>query len=851
MSHINSKKSVQAGQSLSLSLITLALLPVFFPQHVYATEAAASPAPAPDVVVTGQRASLRKAIALQEKADNIVSAISADDIGGLPDKNAAEALARLPGIAVQRDQGEGRYVVVRGLAPDLNSVSINGNQIPSPEASRRAIALDILPAGMIRSLEVSKTLRPEHDAGALGGNVEVKTLSAFDLPGALLNAYAGASYDGASGKTSPNVGALWAQRWAGGKLGVAVGVSAEKRSFASDNIETGGSWDSGKLGGVELRDYLPVRERHALALNLDYHANPNAQYYLRYFLSDFSDDEVRDRLTYSNFSNGGVLENASGTARVERRLRQRKYTQTLHSLNLGAEWKTADAWWKLAAATSKANEDTPESINDARFRGVNNLSGISFTNTEKPQITAPAAAYEAANYNLNGITLQQRYSNDSLQQLQGDYKKTLNWGEAEFSWQAGVKFSRREKRNDTNQWAYNSSKTSSGNYWGAGSVNLADFVRGSLDYPLGKIGAAISPDLIRARVGGLNRDAARLATESAINDYRLQEDLDAAYLQFGWDRQAWHLLLGSRLERTHFSAEGKQVNGAQIGEVRKQRDYQNWLPSVHLRYDIDQQTSLRAAWSSALVRANFSQLAPGVNLISTTEAQLGNPDLQALTARGLDLGVEKLLAHDGVVSAYVFHKDLRNFTYTTNLAGSPAWKNYTSVISYANGGDARLHGLELSYNQPLKMLPAPWNNFMLGANFTYVSSRAEVARFDAASGRSLDRQIRLPGQADRLLNLQLGYENGPWSARLALNSKSDYLLELGSDILRAEQDRIVAAQKQVDFSLSWQFAKNWSAQFEAANLNNEKYYVYQGSKAYNAQYEQYGRSYKLSIKASL
>ena len=154
---------------LAYRVMTIAVL-----QALAAVSSAQAAEPAQEVTVSGQRASLRKAIAIQEKADHIVSAVSADDIGGLPDKNAAEALARLPGLAVQRDQGEGRYVVVRGLAPDLNSVSINGNQIPSPEASRRAVALDILPAGMIRSLEVSKTLRPEHDAGALGGNVEVK-----------------------------------------------------------------------------------------------------------------------------------------------------------------------------------------------------------------------------------------------------------------------------------------------------------------------------------------------------------------------------------------------------------------------------------------------------------------------------------------------------------------------------------------------------------------------------------------------------------------------------------------------------------------------------------------------------
>ena len=144
--------------------------------------------PAATVVVSGQRASLRNAIAAQEKADNIISVISSDDIGGLPDKNAAEALARLPGVSVQRDQGEGRYITVRGLGPDLNAVTINGALVPSPEAGRRAVALDILPAGLIRTLEVSKTLLPEMDANSLGATVEVKSLSAFDLPGKLLSA---------------------------------------------------------------------------------------------------------------------------------------------------------------------------------------------------------------------------------------------------------------------------------------------------------------------------------------------------------------------------------------------------------------------------------------------------------------------------------------------------------------------------------------------------------------------------------------------------------------------------------------------------------------------------------------
>ena len=210
-----------------------------------------------------------------------------------------------------------------------------------------------------------------------------------------------------------------------------------------------------------------------------------------------------------------------------------------------------------------------------------------------------------------------------------------------------------------------------------------------------------------------------------------------------------------------------------------------------------------------------------------------------------------MLGDDGSMSAYVFHKNIKNFTYTTNLAGSGQWADYSSAVSYANGDKATVKGIELAYSQPLRMLPAPFNRLIVGANGSLTRSDANIARYDIDAGRSRSRSIDMPGQSDRVLNLMLGYEQGPLSTRLALNYKSPYLLEMGEDILDAGQDRIVDAQKQVDFSLSYQISKQVQLNFEAANLNNEKYYVYLGSKAQNAQYEQYGRTYKVSLKVSM
>ncbi len=811
--------------------------------HLCAAQAAPEPL-TETVVVTGQRASMRRALAQQQKADNIVSVISSDDIGGLPDKNAAEALARMPGVAVQRDQGEGRYIVVRGMGPDYNAVTINGAAVPSPEAGRRAVALDVLPAGLVRSLEVSKTLMPDQDANSLGGAVEVKSLSAFDLPGKMVSLQGAVGRDQNTGHNSPSASMLLADRYFDGKLGVAAGLSLERRAFGSDNVETGGGWDDGQVANLEFRNYLPQRERKALAVNLDYRPQAGRSLYLRTLLSRFSDDEVRDRLTLSNFR---AAPDTPVTARAERRLRQRKYTQEISSAVFGGETRLDD--WKLSAsaAASQASEDTPESINDARFRGSANVSGVRFSGGARPQLLAPATLADPGLYKLQGITLQARASSDREHHARLDLARQFDAVDIK----GGVKLSRRAKDNDTNQWAYTSKTAGSANYWGPGSVALTGFTQGVLDYPFAQLGPGIDPQAVRARVAGLPRAAALLKGESAIDDYALHEDVDAGYLQVGTDLGDWRLLAGVRHERIRFTTQGFETSEAGERAVGSASTYGHWLPNLQLRYELAAQTTLRAAWTNSVVRANFSQLAPGISLDSATEAVIGNPTLKPLEASNLDLGVEHMLGSNGALSAYLYAKQIKHFTYTTDLAGTGAWAGYDSAISYANGGKARVKGLELSYSHALRMLPAPWNGVIVGANASFNHARAEISRYDQERQQVLGRAIRLPGQSKQIVNLMLGYESGALSTRLAINHKSNYLLEVGPDLLDASGDAYVDAQRQVDFSLGYQLSKKVQLVFEGINLNNEKYYVYQGARAYNMQYEQYGRTYKLSLKANL
>lgn len=806
------------------------------------------------VVISGQASSLRKSLKMQAEADNIVSAIVADDIGALPDVNAAEALARLPGVAVQRDQGEGRYVVVRGLGPDMNTITINGSLVPSPEASRRGVSMDVLPSGLIRSLEVIKSLTPDMDANSLGGTVDVKTLSAFDLPRSLLSVGASVSRDSLSRQTSPAASLLGATRLMDGTLGVAAALNVDQRKFGSEDVETDGAWSAGKLTGVELRHYRPNRDRAAFAANVDYKPSADSSYSAHLLWARFSDDEERDRLTISNITGGSVAEGATATVRAERRLRARKYTREIGSLVLGTEQDLGD--WLLEAnlGVGRGTERTPEQINDARFR-QNNVAGVSFTDTVKPLVTGPAALYDASKYALNSFTLQKRQSDDDEHNGRVDLTRSFPLADgAKAAVKFGAKLSRREKRNDTDQWAYSSSSATSPAYWGAGPTTLAGFVTGStLVFSMGDIGPAMDSAAVRARLAALPRDAAKVAGASALADYELHENIDAGYVQTSLDLSpAWNVLAGVRVERTRFDAAGFQSSVAGVlSPTQFAKGYSHWLPGLHTRYQLDRDTRLRAAWTNTVVRPNFDQLSPAVTLASTTEASVGNPGLNPMRAHNLDLGVEQLLGHDGAMSAYVFHKDIKDFTYATNLAGTGPWTGYTSVTGYANGTKARVQGLELSWQQPLRMLPGWMSGFIVGANAAFTHSTADVARYDVTSKAALVRSTRLPGQSDTTVNLMLGYEAGPLSTRLAVNHKSKYLLQFGSDVTNPAQDQVVAGQRQVDLSVAYKITPSVQLTFEGVNLNNEHYYTYVGVPSLNYQYEQYGRTYKVGVKVAL
>ncbi len=799
------------------------------------------------VEVVGQAASIDQALKEQRNSDSIKSVVHADGVAQLPDENVAEAVQRLPGVSVERDQGEGRFVSVRGLGPDLNSVTINGTLVPSPESERRAVALDVLPSELVQSLSVIKTLTPDMDANSLGGTVDVKSLSAFDHTGLFYTGSSEASYDKNTHQTSPKFSGAVSDRFSLGdgidNFGVAAALSWQKRDFGSDNVETGGAWDfeqGAKLEEFEQRDYDISRERAGGGLNFDYKPDDFSSYYLRTLYSRYKDSETRNSTSFefADPQAAGELGDAEGS----RKLKQREETQEIQSYVFGGE-RMFGLWTVSSqAGYSRSSEDSPGHIANAKFAGIDDFTDSGFYDNDKPRPIIGQAFYDPSNFSLDKVDWEKQKTTDTEKNLRLDLARDYDFKGYASQVKFGGKVSRRNKDNNLDAWVYEDFDDLG---FSDDQLNLTQFKKGNVDYRLGQFGPGISGSAVKQLIGGLNQADFYDETESRVNDFKISEDINSGYLMNTLDIDDWRFIAGLRYEGTEFEAKGTGVTDGEFQSTETKRRYHHWLPGLHARYQLDKNTQVRAAWTKSVVRPTFGQLAPGF-VIDDDEATFGNPELKPLESSNLDLGIEHYMGRAGTVSAFVFYKDIKNFVYNTDLAGSGAWVDFSEAHTFANGDSAKLYGLELAYSQKFDWLPAPWNGLLVGANTTFSRSDAEIKGFDAASGINRKRSIDLPNQADTVGNLMLGWEDDKLSLRLSANYKSDYLFELAS-INDKAHDLHVDAQTFVDFSARYSLTKNLQVSFEAQNLTDEPYFVYTGNRSYNGQYEEYGPTYKLGL----
>jgi len=824
------------------------------------------------IVVTAQAANARSDIERQRESNKVVAVQTSEAIGELPDANVTEALQRMSGVFIARDQGEGRFVGVRGIDPNLNASTINGMSLPAPETDSRAVSLDVIPSDLLASLEVFKTLTPDMSADSIGGAIEIKSINALDHDGQTYKVSVENGYSELQGENSPKFAGTYTNQFdlGGRTLGVAVAASHQERNFGSENIETDGVWEEftaldGSEGitaaEIEERDYTVTRERTGLAANFDLEVSEGSQLYLHTLYSDFSDSEERQRNSYKLDEENDHPDTISASsvtwsdAALEKELKDRYETQEILSVVAGGS-HDMDAWGvEYALGFSHAEESEPRR-RDTTF--VQEGLELGYTRAGKtPKMYAEASAMDAASYALDELVIEDNFTDDEEVSFRIDIRRDIDVAGNPSELKFGLHERRREKTGDLNATVYD----------GFGDdFTLADFANNGIEYGLGTFGPGVNKGalnaFINANLNSFEIDETSTALDSA-RDYVMNEDISAFYVMNDIDFGRANLVYGVRYEATKFTAEGNRV--AESGEaipgseeiaedvyvsaVAYQRDYNNLFPSVNFKYDYSENIVLRAAYTESLSRPSFGDLNPSAAEIEYDEGELevvaGNPELDPYEARNFDVSFEYYADSLGMFSLGAFHKQIDNFVVTADVASTADYSMYVGSLAVEeaeifqpiNGDKATLTGAELSWTRGFD------NGFLLRANATMTDSEADLG-LGADAGRS--DKISLPSQADLVANFIVGYERDALSLRLSTAYKGERLLEV--DLEDEAFDLYEDSHMQMDLSAKYRFENGMQVFFNAVNLTDEPFYA--NRRGYNGQYEEYGPAYVVGVTYS-
>ncbi len=811
-------------------------------------------------VITGSAVGSARALNQQRAAETLTSIIASDEIGRFADQNVAETMQRIPGLALYRDQGEGRFIVVRGIRPDLNSVRLNGASLATPERGDRVVALDVLPTDALAAVEVTKVPTPDMDADGLGGSINVRTRSAFDAEGRQLQATAQGQYNHLAERHSSKFSLTYADRFADGKLGLIFSPNWQARRFGTNNFEEDGGYalrpvpgapagtTAPLLLGIAFREYEITRTRYGASSALEYKPDAGTLAYLRGTFSQFNDHEIRYVYTLP-FSEGTVSAlspngaTVTGLRRERHDIRYRQKDQNILALTAGLERNTGP--WQLDARLgwSKGEEERPDEVT-VRFRKPGATS--TWTYSFAPGLYAPTFGVTGANVSdpslyseISRFRLVNSPGEEAELNLGANARRSFRLGETPAYVKFGFQFRAKDK----------SASNETVDHAAPAFFTFATMLEGQTkdDYPFFSSGyRGSAPKVLQAFYG--NRGAFvpnRLLAESVQDDWESTEDVGAGYLMGGATFGRLQVLAGARLERTQYENRGNELVGTTVRAVTRGRSYENLLPGIHLRHDLDRQTVIRASWSNSLARPSFddSALRRTVNQTASRVTE-GNPRLLPLESVNWDASVERYLPSLGLVSAAVFRKDISNFTYQREIPGGDPGTGYT-LTTFVNGPKGRINGLELAWQQQLRALPAPFNALGVMANYTRTSSEA---RYPTRPGETLD----FIGQSREIGNLALTFERGSFFLRAALNFRTPRLREdepLGGD---AATDRWVDDHKQVDVSLNYRLGRSWELYAELLNLTDEPFRVYFGKNgARFVQLEEYGVSANFGVRWKL
>ena len=842
------------------------------------------------VVISSPRMNETEAGALQEQkdADNIVTVMSGNVIRSLPNANAAEALARMPGVTAERDEGEGKFVEIRGTPPSFQHVTIDGAYIPGTLNGDRSVKLDDVPADILGALEVTKTLTADQDAAAIGGSVNLVTkipegsprgyasgLYAYQSLENHSNGYGAATYGGRVGDSQ--------------QLGFLVSGTYDRTNRVINDVEPSWTADvqapNGSLQSVNgagythvfpsswsQREYNYYRTRYGLGGDLDYRFSPTSTIYIKGLWSAFFDEANRweTNLSAGGDSLIGGVPTATG-ATVQNTVSNRGPIEHTWGFTGGGKQTLGRLQLAYAAnyAGSTANQHNHYDDNYTLMAGG---SPYTFNYNYDANLLVPkyfvdgatkGAIANGSQYLLNGLNTDNELTNGQVVGARADGLIPYQLGTLPAAFKFGVKADNEHKGYLSFQPSYSPNS----------NLTLAQFMSSYsapqfyshicvgcyLLAPFGSI-PGVNQNLV-ANPGDWtflpNTTADRLASFAGT------ENVLAAYGMQTLDINNLHVNLGLRVENTKVGYVGAGLDS--LGNLlpnllRGDHSYTDLFPSLQLRYGIDDNTNLRLAVTRGIARPNYSDLAPSFNAAGasfgsiTSAISMGNPNLQPERAWNYDLLGEHYFSSVGVISGGVFYKDITNFIFNRNFLYNGPLTAYNGfyVSQPQNGPSAHLWGVEFDYTQHLAFLPGAWSGLGFDLNWTHVESRAVVPQDTTQGYSSPFRHAALPRQFPNLFNLSLLYDATAVTARVTGQYTSASIYGYGNDGTSnpASGDNYNYAHFQIDAAVTWTVIGTTALTAQVLNANNAVFGFFNGTTAhqFNTQREYYGTTLSLGVR---
>ena len=827
------------------------------------------------VIVRGERERGEiGALNRERTADNIVQVLPAEVITSLPNTNIADAVGRLPSVSLERDEGEGKYVQIRGTEPRLSNVTIDGVHLPSPEAVRN-VKLDAIPADLIDSVEINKTLSANQEGDAIGGSVNLVTKKATDQPYVTMIGMGGYTPI-AGGRHLDQFGATAGKRFGHERrLGVMFGGSYDWNGRGIDDVEPAPGLTSTAnkdysdgvpvFFGADLREFWYDRTRIGAATSIDYKLGAASLLYLRALFSQFKDNG-QDWI-YSPglgpFTSATTASGAMGFDHV-----YRNPWQQIFNFTAGAQHTIGSNL--LSYEVSGGQARYAGGFPRARFHGPggNGLPGdqpiqfgldTSNPNTPKFPVLDGTNIFDPTKYVLTEVWFNEKPTSE--QDYTGAISLTHVYtvGTRVGVIEAGFKVRDAQKSQRDTELFYS--------FNGAADMSqfLGTFTNPNYYFGAYKIGPTTDWNKVLAFFnsdrGLFSHQVNREHRTADPNNFDTSERVYAGYVMNTITLGRVRLQGGLRFESTKASFVGTQANfdltsGAFLSDslVPGQQSYTDVLPSVQLQYSLGGNMNFRAAYGRGIARPNFSDLPPHAiidqaGIGGITKVSTGNPNLKPTHANNFDLLFEKYLKTVGIIQAGWFYKALSDPIFTVGTLPTTGQFAGDQVTQPINGPSAHLTGIEMAWQQHLTFLPGLLNGMGVSANYSYTTSRVS---FPTNFGRR-DHPALLR-QAPNNWNLDTTYDKGPISARMGLTHNDAnifvYAFQDGVDPKGPLGDQYLYPHTQVDAQVMYRFphAHNFQAVASFLNLTNEVFGFYFGSEKYPIQREYYNRTYSFGLR---